>query len=96
MGASERAPKLIGFVHNSASDPLLILNMTRELLERISAEAGMRAARLAGDRWLVLISAGDISWLEVYRYIYSQRRMATDFEKIFMVFGDGRVGILTG
>ena len=94
-GASERAPKMIGFVHNSDSDPLLILNMTRELLERISAEAGMRAARLAGDRWLVLISAGDISWLEVYRYIYSQRRMATDFEKIFMVFGDGRVGILT-
>ena len=96
MGASERAPKMIGFVHNSDSDPLLILNMTRELLERISAEAGMRATRLAGDRWLVLISAGDISWLAVYRYIYSQRRMATDFEKIFMVFGDGRVGILTG
>jgi hypothetical protein len=96
MGASERAPKMIGFVHNSDSDPLLILNMTRELLERISAEAGMRATRLAGDRWLVLISVGDISWLEVYRYIYSQRRMATDFEKIFMVFGDGRVGILAG
>jgi len=70
--------------------------MTRELLERISDEAGRRAARLAGDRWLVLISAGDISWLEVYRYIYSQRHMATDFEKIFMIFGDGRVGILTG
>jgi hypothetical protein len=87
---------MIGFVHNSDSDPLLILNMTRELLERISAEAGMRATRLAGDRWLVLISAGDTSWLEVYRYIYSQRRMATHFEKIFIVFGDGRVGILTG
>ena len=95
MGASERAPKMIGFVHNSDSEPLLILNMTSELLERISAEVGVWATSLA-DRWLVLISAGDISWLEVYRYIYSQRRMATDFEKIFMVFGDGRVGILTG
>src|SRR5712691_2827052 len=37
--ASERAPKLIGFVHNSDSDPLLLLNMTRDLLELVSAEA---------------------------------------------------------
>ena len=93
---SERAPKMIGFVHNSDSDPLLLLNMTRELLELISAEAGRRAPRLAGDRWLVVISAGEISCLEAYRYIYSQLRMATDFKKILMVFGDGRVGMLTG
>ena len=93
---SERAPKMIGFVHNSDSDPLLLLNMTRELLELISAEAGRRAPRLAGDRWLVVISDGGISSLEAYRYIYSQLRMATDFKKILMVFGDGRVGMLTG
>src|SRR5713101_1635945 len=93
---SERAPKMLGFVHNSDSDPLLLLNMTRELLELISAEAGRRAPRLAGDRWLVVISAEGISCLEAYRYIYSQLRMATDFKKILMVFGDGRVGMLTG
>jgi hypothetical protein len=93
---SERAPKMIGFVHNSDSDPLLLLNMTRELLELISAEARRRAPRPAGDRWLVVISAGVISSLEAYRYIYSQLRMATDFKKILMVFGDGRVGMLTG
>ena len=93
---SERAPKVIGFVHNSDSDPLLLLNMTRELLELISAEAGRRAPRRAGDRWLVVISAEEISCLEAYRYIYSQLRMATDFKKILMVFGDGRVGMLTG
>src|SRR5271169_5242930 len=51
---SARAPKMIGFVHNSDSDPLLLLNMTRELLELISAEAGRLAPRLAGDRWLVV------------------------------------------
>jgi hypothetical protein len=34
--------------------------------------------------------------LEAYRYIYSQLRKATDFQKILMVFGDGRVGMLTG
>ena len=78
---AERAPKMIGFVHNSDSDPLLLLNMTRELLELISAEARRRAPRLAGDRWLVVISAGGISCLEVYRYIYSHLRMATGFKE---------------
>ena len=93
---SEHAPRVITFVHNSDSDPLLLLNITRELRERISAEAGRRAPKPAGDRWLVVISAGGIAFLEVYRYIYSQLRMATDFKKILMAFGDGRVGVLTG
>jgi hypothetical protein len=93
---SGRAAKMIGFVHNSDSDALRLLNMTRELLELISADAGRRAPRLAGDRWLVLVSAGEISWLAVYRYIYSRLRIATGFKKIFMVFGDGQVGILAG
>jgi hypothetical protein len=93
---SERAPKMIGFVHNPESDPLLLLNMTRELLELISAEAGRRAPRLSGARWLIVISTAGISCLEAYRYIYSQLGMTTDFEKILMVFGDGRVGMLTG
>jgi hypothetical protein len=89
---SGRAPKMIGFVHNSNSDPLLLLNMTRELLELISVGAG----RPAGDRWLVVISARGISCLEAYRYIYSQLSMTTDYQKILMVFGDARVGMLTG
>jgi hypothetical protein len=95
-GEPERAPKMIGFVHNSDSDPLLLFNMTRELLERIGAEAGRRASRPAGDRWLVAICAEGISYLGAYQYIHSQMRMATDFKKILMVFGDGRVGTLTG
>src|ERR1700728_1209197 len=88
---SGRAPKMIGFVHNSDSDPLLYLNMTGELLELISAKAGRRAQRLAGDRWLVVISAGGLSWLEAYRYVYSQLGMASDYKKIFMVFDDGQL-----
>jgi len=87
---SERAPKLIGFVHNSDSDPLQLFNMTHEMLELISAYA----PRLAGDRWLVVISAARISCLEAYRYIYSQLRMPIDYKKILMVFGDGRVAML--
>ena len=91
----ERAPKMIGFVHNSDSDPLLLLNMARELLELINAEAGRRAPGPAGDRWLVVISGAGISSLEAYRYIYSQLRMAIGFKRILMVFSDGRVGMLT-
>jgi hypothetical protein len=94
--ASGRAPKMIGFVHNSDSDPLLLLNMTRELLESISAKAGRRATRHGVDRWLVVISAGGISCLEAYRYIYTQLRRVTDFQKVLIVFADGRVGTLTG
>jgi hypothetical protein len=92
---SERAPKMIGFVHNSDSDPLLLLNMTREFVDLIRTEVGRRAPRFAGDRWLVVISADGISCLEAYRYIYSQLRMATDFKKMLMVFDDSRVEMLT-
>ncbi len=90
---SERAPKLIGFVHNSDSDPLQLFNMTHEMLELIGAGAGRRAP--AVDRWLVVISAARISCLEAYRYIYSQLRTAIGYKKVLMVFGDGRIGMLT-
>lgn len=93
---SEQPSKMIGFVHNSDSDPVLLLNMTRELLDLINSEAARRTPKLAGDRWLVVISARGISCLEAYRYIYSQLHQATGFKKILMVFGDARVGVLTG
>ena len=93
--APERAPKMVGFVHNPDSDRLLLLNMTSELLELISTDVGGRAIRLAGDQWLVVIGEKDFSFLELYRYICSQLGRATDFKKILMVFGDGRVEMLT-
>jgi hypothetical protein len=95
-GLSERAPKLIGFVHNADSDAPLLLNMTRELLKLINSAAARRAPKPAGDRWLVVVSAGGISYLDAYRYIYSQLRVAIDFKRILMVFDDGRVEVLTG
>lgn len=96
---SERAPRLIGFVHNPETDPLHLLNMARELLELLSAEATRPAARpapkSAEERWLVVKSARRSSCLEAYRCIYSQLRMATEFKKIVMMFGDRRVEQLT-
>jgi hypothetical protein len=93
-GQSERAPKMIGFVHNPDLDPLLLFNMTRELLGLINAEPGQPAPRLMGDRWLAVLTARQISCLPAYRYIYSQLSMATNYEKILVVFADGRVDTL--
>lgn len=90
---SERAPKLIGFVHNSDSDPRLLLDMTGELLEGIEDKPGSRTP--TGDQWLVISSPRKILCLEAYRYIYSRLRPTDAFTRILMVFGDGHVGTLT-
>lgn len=89
---SDRAPKLIGFVHNPDSDPVLLLDLTGEALEFSGARAGKKKAMV--DRWLV-IGGGSIPCLEAYRYIYSRLRVAMDFSKILMISADGRVEMLT-
>ncbi len=86
-----RSPKLIGFVHNPDVDSRRLLNRAGEWLGLIGAAAGRRAARPAGDRWLVVTSAGGASYLEVYRHVSSQVSPATGFAKILLVLGDGRV-----
>lgn len=90
----ERAPKLMGFVHNSDSDPLLLLDMAQESLEQVGALSGGPTARDEGDQWLVVISPHGAPYLKAHRSIYSQLRGATDFSKILMVCGDGRVEVL--
>lgn len=91
---SRRAPKMIGFVHHPDTDPLLLFNMTGEMLQLASVEAGRRAPGADLERWLVVISARGISCLAAYRYIYSQLLAAAGFKKVVMVFGDGSVGVL--
>ncbi len=92
---SERAPRVMGFVHNPDSDGSLFLNIARELIELFGAEAGRRAQRLTADRWLVVVSARGILCLEAYRYVYSQLRLGSEFKKNLIVFGDGRVETLS-
>jgi hypothetical protein len=70
--------------------------MTRGWLAIAGVNAGRRASGRAAERWLVVISARGSSSVDVYRYIFSQLRMATDFKRILMVFGDRRVAMLTG
>ena len=95
---SRRVPRMIGFVHNPETDPLLLFSMTGELLELSGAESFNRATKPANDKndeWLVVITARGSSCLEAYRYIYSQLPMPTGYQKVLMVFGDGSVGTLT-
>jgi hypothetical protein len=89
-----RRPKLIGFVHNPDVDAVLLLNIVRELHDRVRAAAGAGAAIGSGDRWLVVISAAAGSAVEAYRYMYSQLRLTTPFRKVVIVFGDERVEML--
>jgi hypothetical protein len=94
-GQSKRAPKLIGFVHNSDTDPLRLLNMTRELLQAVGAEDKRPVSGQPRDQWLVVISPEGRSTLEAYRYIHSELRLATTSTKILIVFGDDFVGMLS-
>jgi hypothetical protein len=92
---SKRAPRVIGFVHNSDTDPRVLMDMTRSLLELFCARAHRDPPKkFAGDRWLVAMNEGGASRIEAYRYIYSQLRIPTKFKKILIVFGDGPVETL--
>ena len=96
-GASRRASKVIGFVHNPDTDPEVLLDMTQSLLDCIGAEAGERPPTgFRGDRWLVLANDDGPSHIETYRHVYSQLSIPTDFKKILMVLAGGRVETLTG
>ena len=58
----------------------------------IAVKTGV-SSRSGSQNLTPILSAGGLSCLEAYRYIYSQLRMATEFKKILMVVGDGRVGM---
>src|SRR5262249_39290828 len=83
---ARRAPRVIGFVHNSDSDPLVLVAMTREWLELTRPEGRGRRTARAGARWLVLVSVRGMQCLGAYRYIHAQLGMPTGFDKIAMVF----------
>jgi len=93
--ASLPASKVIGFVHNPDTDPRILMNMTRALLELFWGKVDTDVRKkFAGDRWLVVMNEGASSQMDAYRYIYSQLRIPTDFKKILMVFGDRHVEAL--
>jgi hypothetical protein len=92
---SVHVPRVIGFVHNPETDPLLLLNVASELLDLAKARARGRVVESAADCWLVVISARGSSCLEVYRHVFSHLRLSAKFKRVLMVFADGRVGELS-
>ena len=91
---SEPASKMIGFVHNPNWDPLLLMEITEELIEIIGSKAVRRPMISAGGRWLVLVGSAGSSYLGAYRHLCSQIPMATEFKKIVVVLPDGQVEVL--
>jgi len=87
----EQAPKLVGFVHNPETDPLLLLNMAQEWIEFIGGVVEGPAEFRAEDRWLVAITSRTRSCLAVYRSIAAQMRMANSYGKILLMFADGSI-----
>jgi hypothetical protein len=93
--SSRPASKVIGFVHNPDTDPRILFDMTRSLLEFLCVRAHANATKkFAGDRWLVVMSQLGPSHMDTCRYVCSQLGVPASFEKILMVFGDGRVETL--
>jgi hypothetical protein len=95
-GQFDQAPKMIGFVHNPDTAPLLLLDMGSELLEAMKDVGLGPMAEPTGERWLAVVSARGIACLETFRCIYSQLHIASSFKRALIVFGDGRVEELTG
>ena len=94
---TQRAPKVIGLVHNPDTDPDMLLKVARSLLSGISAAAERCAAnRSARERWLVLVIEGGCSNAETYRQVHAELCIATDFAKVLLAFPGGRVETLTG
>ena len=77
---SDRAPKLIGFVHNPDTDAGLLFDITEDLL-RVRVGQGE-------SKWLVLIGDGEKSQLQAYRYLCSELKMDKEFCKVVVVWGD--------
>jgi hypothetical protein len=91
------ASPLVGFVHHADTDPDLLLDITRSLLDGAGAQMRIAApASFAGERWLVI--AGEVlpSHIAAYRHAWSQLAIPTGFAKILLVLPAGQVEPLSG
>ena len=89
-----RANPIHGFVHNRDSDPAQILDITGDLIDGIARQA-QRRVRRRDDRWIVMTSPRDRSYLDAYRSIFSQLPVANSSAKTLIAFADGCIEMLT-
>jgi hypothetical protein len=89
-GGAGRTARLIGFVHNSDSDPAILIDVARSLLARIGSRE-----RTAGRRWLVVASQDGPVPIEACRHVCSQLGVGSLFEQTLVVPPDGRIANLS-
>lgn len=87
--------KLAGFVHNRDSDPTVLFDSIGSLVRQLDAVEHPPVAR-RGDRWLVVASNDERSWVQTYKHVCAQLFAQTDFERLFFVDADLRVASLGG
>lgn len=85
-----QAPKLIGFAHNPETDAETLLDAAQALLQCVGAAEKMHVT--AQETWLVLVAEDDS--VEAWRIVCKQLSLTTDFVKILIVSGGGRVDVL--
>jgi len=88
-GVPKRLPKLLAFVHNPTSDPILFFDIAGEFIRFLAADEGTTG------EWLVLVSPLSPSYLQAYRSIYTQLGKASPFEKVLVVFPNFHVELLS-
>jgi hypothetical protein len=96
-GMPRTTSKVIGFVHNSGPDPVVLLDLTEALAKCIAGAANeAMTAKSNGDRWLVIAIESGLPHIETCRHAYSQLGIESKFERIIMVLAGERVEILKG
>lgn len=93
LANGEANGKVIGFVHNPKRGHAdLLLKVGCALIEAITAASLKRGrSKSLGERWLVIASRDEGAEIAIHRQVYSQLSIASNFTRVFVVFGDGGV-----
>ena len=87
-GAGSRAaPCVIGFVHNRDSDPDILFEVARSLIDCIDA----RPPAPGDERWLAIVNEARPSDAGTYRRVCAQLAIPTELKRMLMVFAGSRV-----
>lgn len=93
LANGETSGKVIGFVHNPKRGHAdLLLKAACALIEAVAPTLrGPARSKSLWERWLVIASRDEGAEIATYRQVYSQLSIASNFTRIFVVFGDGGV-----
>jgi len=79
-----KTSSLMGFVHNRDSDPTILFDLTRALLE-CADSVGHGRRGTSARRWLVVAMEDEAQWMETYRHVCAQLFAPPDFQRVILV-----------